>query len=73
MHKIFKIYKDVLVAYLVALWGISNAITFLVWGDDALMLSNAAFLMLFCLLIIAMRLFPNFNKWLNRDFWEERK
>jgi len=73
MCKIFKIYKDVLVAYLVALWGISNAITFLLWGDDALMLSNAAFIMLGCLLIIAMRLFPSFNKWLNRDFWEEKK
>jgi hypothetical protein len=73
MRKIFQIYKDVLVVYLVSLWGISNIITFLVWGDDALMLSNAAFIMLFCLLIIAMRLFPNFNKWLNRDFWEEKK
>ena len=73
MHKIFKIYKDVLVAYLVALWGISNVITFLVWGDDALMLSNTAFIMLFCLLIIAMRLFPKFNKWFNRDFLEEKK
>jgi hypothetical protein len=37
------------------------------------MLSNAAFIMLFCLLIIAMRLSTNFNKWLNRDFWEEKK
>lgn len=72
-RKIFQIYKDVLVVYLVSLWGISNIITFLVWGDDALMLSNAAFIMLFCLLIIAMRLFPNFNKWLNREFWEEKK
>lgn len=72
-RKIFRIYKDVLVVYLVALWGISNIITFLVWGDDARMLSNAAFIMLFCLLIIAMWLFPNFNKWLNRDFWEEKK
>lgn len=73
MRKIFQIYKDVLVAYMVALWLLSNAITFFVWGDDALMLSNAAFIMLGCLLIIAMRLFPNFNKWLNRDFWKEKK
>jgi hypothetical protein len=63
----------VLVAYLVSLWLISNAITFFVWGDDALMLSNAAFIMLFCLLIIAMRLFPSFNRWLNRDFWKASK
>ena len=73
MRKFFRIYKDVLAVYLVALWGISNLVAFLVWGGGALMLSNAAFIMLFCLLIIAMRLFPNFNKWLNRDFWEERK
>ena len=72
MRKIFRIYKDVLAGYLVALWWISNLVALLVWGGDALVLSNAAFIMLGCLLIAAMRMFPNFNKWLNRDFWEEK-
>ncbi len=73
MCKIFKIYKDVLVGYILVLWMLSNTITFMLWGEEAVIFSNAAFIMLFCLLIIAMRLFPNFNKWLNRDFWEEKK
>ena len=73
MRKILHINKDAVVWSIVILWGWSNIITFLVWGEASVIFSNMAFLMLFCLLIVAMRLFPNFNRWLNRDFWEERK
>ena len=73
MRKILQINKDAVFWSIVILWGLSNIITLLVWGDASVIFSNMAFIMLFCLLIIAMRLFPKFNKWLNRDFWEEKK
>jgi hypothetical protein len=73
MRKILQINKDAIFWGTVILWGFSNIITLLVWGDEAVIFSDTAFIMLFGLLIIAMRLFPNFNKWLNRDFWEEKK
>ena len=65
--------KDVVFWSIVILWGWSNIITLLVWGAESVIFSNMAFILLFGLLIIAMRVFPKFNKWLNRDFWEERK
>lgn len=73
MRKLFQINKDAVFWSIVILWGWSNVITLLVWGNDAVIFSNLSFIMLFCLLIIVMRRFPKFNKWLNKDFWEEKK
>lgn len=73
MKKLLQINKDAVVWSIVILWAWSNIITLLVWGDASVIFSNMAFILLFCLLIIAMRLFPSFNKWLNRDFWKASK
>lgn len=73
MKKLLQINKDAVVWSIVLLWGWSNILTLLVWGAESVIFSNMAFLMLFCLLIVAMRRFPSFNRWLNRDFWEERR
>jgi hypothetical protein len=73
MRKILQINKDAIFWGTVILWGFSNIITLLVWGNEFVIFSDTAFIMLFGLLIIAMRVFPKFNKWLNQDFWKERK
>lgn len=69
LRKIFKIYKDVLVGYLLVAWLSANTMTFYCYGEDALIYSNTAFILLFCILIILMRTVPGFNRWLNKDFW----
>lgn len=73
MRKILQINKDAVVWSIVLLWGWTNILTLLVWGAESVIFSNMTFILLFCLLIIAMRLFPNFNKWLNQDFWKASK
>jgi hypothetical protein len=73
MRKILQINKDAIFWGTVILCGFSNIITLLVWGNEFVIFSDTAFIMLFGLLIIAMRVFPKFNKWLNKDFWKASK
>lgn len=71
MRNLLQTYKDIVVWTIAILWLCSNVITYMVCGAEALCYSNAAFILLMCILIIVMRLATRFSQLLNRELWKK--
>lgn len=66
MNMRIETYRDLLVVCLAAMWLIVNTVTFLACGISAVVFSNTSFVAVLAVLVIAMRVSPGFNRWLNR-------
>lgn len=60
----FKVYKDVVFAIIVAVWVAFNTYAYMYW-ESRTFFSNNIMLILMCILILCKLYMPRFNNWLN--------
>lgn len=59
--------KDIVFWTIVGIWMISNTLSFCLGGDEAVMYSNVAFILILCLLILCKVRISKFNGWLHKE------